>query len=941
MPSCRGAIGTVGSSAKTLVISYIGMEEQKVTIAPNLKVIMKANTELLEEVVIVGYGTGKKLGSVVGAVSTVDNQKLEAKPNMNFGDALQGQVAGLQVMTSSGEPTATSSMRIRGLSSLNAGTDPLYILDGAPVSSSVFTSLNPNDIEHITVLKDAASTSIYGARAANGVIFITTKSGKSGDTAEIIIRGTYGVSQLPDMDKDMMNAEQFMKFQAMVNPNIVNDASYNEMLNRINKYGLSMNWMDYVMNNNAPTYSADASISGKSGSTNYFVSAGHFDQEGTSYQSYLKRHNVRVNLNTKVNDWLRIGINSYLSYRDYSSTMSATASNGTLYTNTPLTLARMGRPIDFPYDIIENEDGTWSRGEDNRLLTGGATNPMFMFRNSRSLTEQTRGNLNAFQELTPVKGLTLRAAQAYEGFIVKYRYTSDPWENNEFNGSVSEQFQRGSQWTFTNTAEYKRSFKQKHNATLLLGQESILYSTDNFAVSGQGITDARLNQISHLTQNTLSASGGLEEYVFNSYFLRGEYNYDEKYYVEGSYRRDGSSRFSKDHRWGNFYAIGLMWNLQKEAFLNNVEWLNDLRLKFSYGTTGNSEIGNYASLGTVAANSSYNYNGKPGWIVGTVGNADLTWETQKNLTVGVATRVFDRANFSLDYYRKETVDMLMDIPLSYTTGHGSGMGNVGSLLNTGFEMTFDVDIFKNDQFRWNVYGTLAYNKTEITKLYNGLDELTMADYGMKWQVGHDPYEYYLVKFAGVDPRDGEAMYYDLNGNKTKEFSDSYMQLCGLNMISPWTGGFGTTLSWKGITLNADFSWIGERYLFNKERLFTENPANISAINQTTKMLDMWMEPGQITDVPKASVSRNYFGMTTYFYENAAFLRLKNLTISYDLPSSLLKKTKVVKGVRVFGTGRNLLTFTGFSGLDPEIDSNGYLAEYPNPKQFSIGLEVKF
>ena len=236
-------IPNVPSSAKTLVISYIGMEEQKVTIAPNLKVIMKANTELLEEVVIVGYGTGKKLGSVVGAVSTVDNQKLEAKPNMNFGDALQGQVAGLQVMTSSGEPTATSSMRIRGLSSLNAGTDPLYILDGAPVSSSVFTSLNPNDIEHITVLKDAASTSIYGARAANGVIFITTKSGKSGDTAEVIIRGTYGVSQLPDMDKDMMNAEQFMKFQAMVNPNIVNDASYNEMLNRINKYGLSMNWM--------------------------------------------------------------------------------------------------------------------------------------------------------------------------------------------------------------------------------------------------------------------------------------------------------------------------------------------------------------------------------------------------------------------------------------------------------------------------------------------------------------------------------------------------------------------------------------------------------------------------------------------------------------------------------------------------------------------------
>lgn len=926
---------------KLTQISYIGMETQEVEIQSELRIILRPNTELLDEIVIVGYGTGKKLGSVVGSVSTVNTQKLEAKPNMNFGDALQGQVAGLQVMTSSGEPTETSSMRIRGLSSLNAGTEPLYILDGAPVSSSVFTSLNPNDIEHITVLKDAASTSIYGARAANGVIFITTKRGKGGETAEVTIRGIYGISQLPDMDKDMMNAQQFMQFQAMVNPSIVNDPNYQKQLERVNKYGLSMDWMDYVMNNNAPTYSADASISGTSGSTNYYVSAGHFDQEGTSYQSYLKRHNFRVNLNTKVNDWLRIGVNSYMSYRKYSSTMSPTSSSGTLYTNTPLTLARMGRPIDFPYEIIENADGTWSRGEDLLIMSSGGTNPMFMYENSRSVSEQTRGNLNAFEEITPIKGLTIRAAQAYEGFILKYRSTSDPWENNEFNGSVGEQFQRGSQWTFTNTAEYKHSFNTKHNLTLLAGQESIMYSTDNFNVSGKGITDVRLNQIGHLDNSTLSAGGGKQEYVFNSYFFRGEYNYDEKYYVEASFRRDGSSRFSKDNRWASFYALGLMWDLKKEQFMDNVEWVNDLRLKASYGTTGNSEIGNYAALGLIASDNSYNYNGGSGWIVGTVGNNALTWETQKNLTVGVATRLFDRVDFSLDYYHKLTVDMLMDIPLSYTTGHGSGMGNVGSLLNTGVEISAGVDIFNNNDFMWRIQGTFAYNKTEIRKLYNGLDELAMPDYGMKWEVGHDPYEYYLVEYAGVDPRDGEAMFYDLNGNKTKNLSTDYMQLCGLNMISPWTGGFGTTVSWKGLTLNADFSWIGERYLFNKERLFTENPANLSAINQTTTMLDMWMEPGQVTNVPKASVSRNYFGVTTYFYENAAFVRLKNLTLSYDLPSQLLKKTKVVKGAKIFFTGRNLLTFTGFSGLDPEVDSNGYLAQYPNPKQYSIGLEVKF
>ena len=924
-------------SAKTLVVSFIGMETQEAEIAPEMRIVLYPNVSELDEVVIIGYGTGKKLGSVVGSVATVNNEKIEAKPSMNFGDALQGQVSGLQVMTSSGEPTATSSMRIRGVSTLNAGTEPLYILDGAPVSSSVFTSLNPNDIEHVTVLKDAASTSIYGARAANGVIFITTKRGKSGETAEVTIRGTYGISKLPDMSKDMMNAQQFMQFAAMVSPNLVSQ----DLQNLINRYGLNMDWQDYVMNDNAPTYTVDASISGASEKTNYYISVGHFDQDGTSFQSYLKRHNVRLNLNTKVNDWLRVGVNSYLSYRKYSTTMSSSSDDGALYTNTPLTLARMGRPIDFPYEIIENPDGSWSQGEELKALPSGNTNPMFIYRNGRSLTEQVRGNLNAYEELTPIKGLTIRAQQAYEGFYVKYRNESDPWENNEFVGGLGEQFQRGTQWTFTNTAEYKHTFNKVHNITALAGQESIIYDMDLFNVSGDGITDIRLYQISNLDPSTLSASGQREEYVFNSYFARAEYNYDEKYYMEGSYRRDGSSRFSPNHRWANFYAFGLMWNMKKENFLQDVEWMDDLRLKVTYGTTGNSEIGNYAYMGSVAASSSYNYNGQTGWIVGTVGNDDLTWETQKNLTAGFSTRLFNRLDVNFDYYRKETVDMLMQVPMSWTTGHNSVMANVGSLRNQGFEASFALDIINNNTVKWNLYGNVAYNKTVITKLYNGLDELTFPDYGMKWQVGHDPNEFYNVKFAGVDPRDGEAMYYDLNGNVTKEFSQSYMQLTGRTMVSPWAGGFGTSVSWKGLTVTADFSWIGERWMTDLDRLFTENPANISVLNQTVRMLDMWQKPGDVTNVPKASVARTYFGYTDYFQSNAAFVRLKNLTIAYDLPQNLLKKTKIVKGVKVFATGRNLLTFTDYTGLDPEVDSNGTRAEYPNPKQFTIGLEVKF
>lgn len=929
-------------TAKKIRISFIGLTTYEGEIKPTMTVIMKSDSQLMDEVVIVGYGTGKKLGSVVGSVSTVSNKALEAKPTMNFADALQGQVAGMQVFTSSGEPTASSSMRVRGYTSLNAGTAPLYILDGAPVSSDVFTSLNPNDIENVTVLKDASSTSIYGARAANGVVYITTKKGKTSEKANITIRGQYGISQLPDFKKDMMNAQEFIQFKLMCDPSLATNAQFQADKARIEKYGLSMDWADYVLRDNTPTYSVDANISGASGSTNYYVSAGHFDQEGTSYQSGMTRENFRVNLNTKLNNWLKFGVNSAISYQDYATTLGIRDNNEGAWVNSPLILARTGRPIDFPYEIIENEDGSWSRGDDLLLLPGtGYTNPMKIFQNSSIKNERILGNLNTYVEITPLKGLTLKAAQAFEGYIYKYRGVNYPWEDNEFNGDVAEQFQRGSNWTFTNTAEYKHTFRGKHFMTLLAGQESIMHNSDGFSASGRGIEDKRLTQLSAVSSATARVNGARSQYVFNSYFFRGEYNYDEKYYFDASYRRDGSSRFSKDHRWASFYSVGAMYNIKNEAFLSEVEWLNDLRLKVSYGTTGNSEIGNYASLGMVAGGSSYNYNNQSGWVIGTVGNSDLTWETLKNFSAGVSTRVFDRLDFSVEYYKKKTVDMLMNVPFSMTTGHTTGMGNVGTLLNTGVDLNMNLEVLNTSAFRWNVYANFNYNKTKIQSLFNGLDELAFPQYGLKYQVGHDPNEYFSVLCAGVDPRDGEMMYYDLNGNKTKTFSMDHMQFTGKKMFAPCSGGFGTSLSWKGISMMVDFSWIGERYLINNDRFFTENPTNSNMVNMNKNMLHIWQKPGDITNVPRYGVASENLLRTNYFLENAAFVRLKNVTLSYDLPKKILKKTKIIEGVRVFTTGRNLLTFTPFTGIDPEVDSNLSLGDYPNSRQYTLGLEVKF
>lgn len=929
-------------TAKKIRISFIGLTTYEGEIKPTMTVIMKSDSQLMDEVVIVGYGTGKKLGSVVGSVSTVSNKALEAKPTMNFADALQGQVAGMQVFTSSGEPTASSSMRVRGYTSLNAGTAPLYILDGAPVSSDVFTSLNPNDIENVTVLKDASSTSIYGARAANGVVYITTKKGKTSEKANITIRGQYGISQLPDFKKDMMNAQEFIQFKLMCDPSLATNAQFQADKARIEKYGLSMDWADYVLRDNTPTYSVDANISGASGSTNYYVSAGHFDQEGTSYQSGMTRENFRVNLNTKLNNWLKFGVNSAISYQDYATTLGIRDNNEGAWVNSPLILARTGRPIDFPYEIIENEDGSWSRGDDLLLLPGtGYTNPMKIFQNSSIKNERILGNLNTYVEITPLKGLTLKAAQAFEGYIYKYRGVNYPWEDNEFNGDVAEQFQRGSNWTFTNTAEYKHTFRGKHFMTLLAGQESIMHNADGFSAAGRGIEDKRLTQLSAVSSATARVNGARSQYVFNSYFFRGEYNYDEKYYFDASYRRDGSSRFSKDHRWASFYSVGAMYNIKNEAFLSEVEWLNDLRLKVSYGTTGNSEIGNYASLGMVAGGSSYNYNNQSGWVIGTVGNSDLTWETLKNFSAGVSTRVFDRLDFSVEYYQKKTVDMLMNVPFSMTTGHTTGMGNVGTLLNTGVDLNMNLEVLNTSAFRWNVYANFNYNKTKIQSLFNGLDELAFPQYGLKYQVDHDPNEYFSVLCAGVDPRDGEMMYYDLNGNKTKTFSMDHMQFTGKKMFAPCSGGFGTSLSWKGISMMVDFSWIGERYLINNDRFFTENPTNSNMVNMNKNMLHIWQKPGDITNVPRYGVASENLLRTNYFLENAAFVRLKNVTLSYDLPKKILKKTKIIEGVRVFTTGRNLLTFTPFTGIDPEVDSNLSLGDYPNSRQYTLGLEVKF
>lgn len=544
----------VPSSAQILVISFIGMETQKINIKEknrtDLTIKLKPTAEVLDEVLVTGtYGSAKKLGSIVGSVVAIRSDKIENRPSANFADALQGQVAGLQVYTSSGEPSEGVSMRLRGIGSINSSNEPLFILDGSPISGGAFTAINPSDIENVTVLKDASSTSIYGSRAANGVVVITTKRGR-GAKPTVSIKGQYGFSEPALPTTKMMTTSQYYDLWKTISPN----ADFS-IIRKYMDMGISTDWQSYLMKDNAPTWQLDASITGVANNTNYFISASHYDQDGVEPASGMRRETLRSNIDTKVFDWLRVGVNLGLSYEDYETNNFATKGNNPYNV---ATLSRWALPWETPYKIVDDGNGKWHYGDRKDFFDVlGLWNPYYLLENQPGQKNKLRLYGNMFEELTPVKGLTLRASQALDAFDYRYRYRQLPAAFNNNSGSASETFQRYSSMTFTNTAEYKFDVNKVHNATILIGQEAIIYDGSAFGASVSGITDNRLTLLSHGT-TPQNPTASIQKKVMNSYFARGEYNYAEKYYLDLSFRTDGSSVFGKNNRWASFFSVGTM-----------------------------------------------------------------------------------------------------------------------------------------------------------------------------------------------------------------------------------------------------------------------------------------------------------------------------------------------------------------------------------------------
>ncbi len=931
-----------------LMFSFIGMTTTEKTIGSSsiINIVMTDDSNVLEEIVVVGYGSARKVGSIVGSISSVSGKEIEGKPSANVMDGLQGRVPGLQVLTSSGEPSATPTFRLHGTGSLGGGSTPLVVVDGVPVNSSSLVSLNSNDFESVTVLKDASATSIYGSRAANGVIYITSKKGKRNSDPTITFRTQYSVSNLANTDffDGVLNSRELADFQ--VETGFRTRAEADDVLRN---FPNDTKWYEVYYKDNVGLTQNDLSIAGGGEKTAYYISANYTDQEGLAFQSDFERYTFRTNINSKLKNWLKVGVNLSMAYDEREGNPSgANSTNRGLFW--------LAQPWFSPTD--EN-------GERFDLIPGwNRFHPEYREEKIKNNGERIQFNPSGYVEVEPIKNLKIKTQAGLDFFdFTQNNIVLPSFAGSLGNGSISRRSDRSTSLTVTNTAEYKWKLNDKNSFVFLAGHEIFENKFKSFGASSNGLTDDRLLELD-LGPDNRNVFEDNSEFVFESFFGRLEYDYDSKYFFDFSVRQDGSSRFGLNNRKATFWSVGGLWKLKKENFLSDVDWLNDLSIRGSYGTSGNSGstevdltniapslVVNFESIATAGANQ---YNGQTGFEIRNPGNPNLTWENQSKLSIGMNIEMFNRVRLGLEYYNRKTRDMLLDVPVPLTVGLSDPniRSNVGELTNQGIDVNLSFDVFKNRDFYFSPYVNLNYNKEEVTELFDGNDFWIIPNTGVAWAVGQ-PVTYFYPIHAGVNSQTGLSEWFVpnadpnqvVNTNKDRNnVTDSFnatdlQQSTGIKRNAPLNGGFGFSSGYKGFSLQADFSFSSGKYLINNDRFFSENPNLFTGFNQSSRVLDYWKQPGDVTTFPKFDGPR-FTQFDSTLIEDASFIRMKNITLSYSLPSEIVERVKL-KNVRLFTVGRNLLTFTDYLGVDPEIDSNIALGSNPNTKQISFGVEIKF
>jgi TonB-linked SusC/RagA family outer membrane protein len=925
------------------MFSFVGMKTLEVPITQDvINVQMEQDVVGVDEVVVVAYGTQRKEAKT-GSVATVTNEQLADVPAASFDKALSGKMAGVSVTGTSGQPGAASQIRIRGTSSINAGNEPLYVIDGVPVMSgdqSYFTNtsnalsmLNPNDIESVTVLKDAAAASVYGSRAANGVILITTKNGSAGKTV-FTARAKYGFSQLAnDNNYGTMKPEQLWTYMrtavrnAGYDPDDPSNGSYyvpKELLNRP-----LTNWMD-VFTKNGKNQEYEFSANGGDEKTRFFTSASYQNTEGVFYGVDFEKMQFRANLDHQVNEKLSLGSRINAAYME-----SNDVAMQSLYYANPV-FAGM---LILPWTPLYGENGLYNLD----IPENANTNPRATAEYDDQWSKQYRFLGTMYLQYEPIKDLVIKTNNSAEITSEEgRRYWSPEADYYNTDGTLQSSTALFRQLTTTNTITYNKTFNEVHNTRILAGQEATKQDYWSYYLYSPHVDP----DIPYPTTSTSDADeGDYDTYTWTlmSYFGILDYNYDGKYYLQASVRADGSSRFGANTRWGTFYSVGASWNLHRESFMESVSWVNLLKVRGSYGINGNNNIGNYEQFGVY---SPVQYNGISGLAPNRPANPDLSWEINTAYNGGVDFVLWDRVTGSLDYYYRLTSDMLLDTPLSETSGFSSIRKNIGEMSNEGVEAQIDVAVL-NGAVKWNVGGNISHNKTKILELGdpNVTDEefIDPNNSRILYKEGRTLFTYYLYEYAGVNPVNGEALWYDEDGRMTNDYNKARRIYAG-SPEPKFYGGVTSDLSWKGLALNLVLEYkTGNQVLIEENRYVTSDGYNWNS-NQGNTGLGYWTTPGQITSVPKPianNASNSSYFRNTRWMQNGDYLRVKNVTLSYSLPKKWMTTAGLDK-VRIYASGLNVYTFHDVDYWDPErgVQGGGF-GIYPMTKTVIMGVDITF
>ncbi len=937
----------VPANANTLVFRYIGYTTiERLIEGTTVNVALGLDNKQLSEVIITGYGTTVK-SEVTGSVTTVSASKLEDKPMPSVDQLLQGQVAGLQSVGSSGQPGASQQIRIRGVGSINAGSNPLYVVDGVIINSgdlsrnttsaNQLAGLNPNDIESVTVLKDAASTSIYGSRGANGVIVITTKSGKSGKTKFNFTteQGYTDVATVPEAG-EYLNAAQYLELtrEGLVNAGYSPDVVNETMLAFGEGSGVDTDWRDIITRRgNQQTYNLSAS--GGNEKTQFYVSGGYFDQDAPVIGSDFRRISGALNLNHKINDKI-----SFFNKLNISNINQTTPSNGGAFSN-PVGAMGFLLPVQNPY----NPDGTLNISRTGITNFNSQFNPLYLVENDIRDMRNTKvlGSIGA--EYNIFKNLKFTSKVGVDYITIEEEMFWNPFhgDGRTVSGRGYNYYTRLFNWITTNQLNYRFAVPgvEKLTADATLGYEAQKSRQYNITTNSTTYPKTTALPSSSVASVPIVGNASGSDYTFSSIISALNLNYDEKYVLTGTFRRDGSSRFGSENRYGNFWSIGATWNAHEEDFIKNLDFVSTAKLRSSYGVNGNGDIGNYTWRPLFGYG--FNYNQQPGGAFSNLGNTDLTWELNKPFNVGVDLGFFgERLTFTADYYERVTSDMLLYREISRTNGFGSSvLQNIGEMKNSGFELTIGGSPIDGD-FKWTSNFNIAFNKNRITKLVGGRD---IIDGAYILREGEDYRTFYVRQWAGVDPATGDPMWWKdaARTEKTKSYSQAERVLYKSG-TPKFFGGFNNTFNYKGFTLDALVVFNYGNYVRDGWEFYLMD-GSYPLANKYAKNLDRWQKEGDITDVPKYVYNQpnNSSSLSTRFLYKGDFMRLRNLSLGYDLKSQWIEKVGLSRA-NVYVRGTNLLTKTYDENLtvDPEAGVNSSAnADIPASKSVTVGLNVNF